>query len=262
LRTYGAFFMKSFKKNLAYRSQVWLRIVGNIVTILVQVAIWGALLGSGPASGISFHDMVTYAILNTSVAAILMDGLIHEADERMRTGNIAIDLLRPLHYPLCLFADQLGKSAFHFVFAVLPTLLVATLLFGFTAPASAWDLLAFLAAIVIALAISFALGYLVVLLAFWFLTTLHFEWAMVGLMTVFSGSFLPLWFFPPGWLEVARVLPFQFLGFVPAAIYMGKLPTGDVWPTLLVGVVWTLLLLGLTSWIWSASLKRLVVHGG
>jgi ABC-2 type transport system permease protein len=259
---YCAFFVKSFKKNLAYRSQVWLRIIGNIVAIFVQVAIWSALLGSGSASGISFHDMVTYTILNTMVAAVLMNGLFHEADERVRTGNIAIDLLRPLYYPLCLFADQLGKSAFHFFFAVIPTLLVTSLLFGFTAPASPWDMLAFIVAVVVALAISFALGYLVALLAFWFLTTLHFEWAMIGLITVFSGSFLPLWFFPPGWLEMAQALPFQFLGFVPAAIYMGKLPAGDVWPTLSLGVVWTLLLLGLTGWIWSASLRRLVVQGG
>ncbi len=206
--------------------------------------------------------MVTYTILNTTVAAVLMNGLFREADERVRTGNIAIDLLRPLYYPLCLFADQLGKSAFNFVFAVLPTLLVAMLLFGFTAPDTPWSILAFIVAVVIALAISFALGYLVALLAFWFLTTLHFEWAMIGLITVFSGSFLPLWFFPPGWLELARMLPFQFLGFVPAAIYMGKLSAGDVWPTLLVGMVWTLLLLGVTGWIWSASLKRLVVQGG
>jgi ABC-2 type transport system permease protein len=102
----------------------------------------------------------------------------------------------------------------------------------------------------------------VALLAFWFLTTLHFEWALMGLITVFSDSFLPLWFFPPGWAELARALPFQFLGFVPAAIYMGKLANSDIWPTLAIGVVWTLVLLGITVWIWSASMKRLVVQGG
>lgn len=247
---------------MAYRSQVWLRIVGNLIAIFVQVAIWHALLGSGSANGINFHDMVTYAILNTIVAAILMNGLFRDADERIRTGNIAIDLLRPLYYPLCLFADQLGKSVFQLVFAVLPTLLVATLLFGFTAPSSLSNALAFVVAIILALAISFALGYLVALLAFWFLTTLHFEWALMGLTTVFSGSFLPLWFFPPGWAELARALPFQFLGFVPAAIYMGKLANNDIWSTLTIGIVWTLTLLGITVWIWSASMKRLVVQGG
>lgn len=262
LSTYFAFFVKSFKKNLAYRSQVWLLIAGNCISIAIRVAIWRALLGAGPANGISLQDMVVYTILNTVVAAILMDGIMSEADKKLSTGNIALDLLKPLHYPLYLFTDQLGRSAFRLVFAVLPTLLVAGLLFGFTAPASPGYGLAFLIALLIALLISFALGYLMALLSFWFLTTMHFEWAFIGLMTVFSGSYLPIWFFPPGWSELAQALPFQFLGYVPAAIYMGKLSVDGAWSTLSVGLAWTVGLLGISGWLWSVSIKRLVVQGG
>lgn len=262
MRTYFAFFVKSFKKNLAYRSQVWLLIVGNCISIALQVTVWKTLLGSGSASGISLHDMVVYIILNTTVAAILMNGLLTEANKRLNTGNIALDLLRPLPYPLYLFSDQLGESAFRLVFAVFPTLLVAGLLFGFSAPPSLGNGLAFLVALLIALLISFALGYLMALLSFWFLTTMHFEWAMIGLMAVFSGSYLPIWFFPPGWAKLAQALPFQFLGYVPAIIYLGKLPAGSVWLTLSIGLAWTVGLLGITTWLWSISIKRLVVQGG
>jgi ABC-2 type transport system permease protein len=262
VRTYLAFFAKSFKKNLAYRSQVWLLIVGNCVSIAIRIAVWKALLGSGSVSGISLQDMMLYTILNTVVSAILMDGLMGEANKQLNTGNIALDLLKPLHYPLYLFTDQLGKSAFRLIFAVLPTLLFAGLVFGFATPASPGYGLAFLVALLIALLISFALGYLIALLSFWFLTTMHFEWAFIGLMAVFSGSYLPIWFFPPGWLEVAQALPFQFLGYVPAALYMGKISGESIWLTLSIGIVWTVGLLSITGWLWSTSIKRLVVQGG
>ena len=262
MRTYVAFFVKSFKKNFAYRSQVWLLIAGNCISIAIRIAIWKALLGSGAVAGISLQDMVIYTILNTVVASILMDGLIRDANKQLNTGNIALDLLKPLHYPLYLFTDQLGKSAFRLIFAVLPTLLFAGLLFGFTAPASPGYGVAFLVALLMALLISFALSYLIALLSFWFLTTMHFEWAFIGLMTVFSGSYLPIWFFPPGWLEVAQALPFQFLGYVPAALYMGKISVESAWITLSIGIAWIVGLLSITGWLWSTSIKRLVVQGG
>ena len=262
MRTYYEFSLKSFKKNLAYRADVWLRVLGNVLGILVQVAIWRAVLRGGAAGGVDLPDMVTYSILTTLVTGILMTGLYRDADDRLRTGDIAVDLLKPLRYPLYLFADGLGRSAYQLLFTAAPTLAVAWPLFGFSRPASPGHALAFLAALGLALSVSFALGYLIALLAFWFLTTMHFRFAMAGFITAFSGSFLPLWFFPPGWAAVARALPFQYLGFVPAAAYMGELPPGELGLTLLGGLAWTLALLGLTWVLWSASVRRLVVQGG
>jgi ABC-2 type transport system permease protein len=262
VRTYYEFFLKSFKKNFAYRADVWLRVFGNVLGILVQVAIWRAVLGSGSAEGVDLPDMVTYSILTTLVAGLLMMGLYHDADDRLRTGDIAVDLLKPLRYPLYLFADGLGRSAYQALFTVLPTLAVAWPLFGFSPPASPGHALAFLAALAIALSVSYALSYLIALLAFWFLTTMHFRFAVAGFVTAFSGSFLPLWFFPPGWAAVARALPFQYLGFVPAAAYMGEIPVPELGLTLAGGVAWTAALLALAGWLWSASVRRLVVQGG
>ncbi len=262
MRTYYEFFGKSFKRNLAYRSDVWLRVAGNVLGILVQVAIWRAILGQGSVEGIDVRDMVTYSILTTLVGGVLMTGLYQDADDRLRTGDIAVDLIKPLRYPLYLFAHQLGRSAFQLLFTVAPTLVVAWLLFGFTPPASAGYGLAFLVALAIALGVSYALGYLIALLAFWFLTTMHFRFAMAGFFTAFSGSFLPLWFFPPGWAAVATALPFQYMGFVPAATYLGELPPRELVATLGLGGAWTVGLLGFASWLWSASVRRLVVQGG
>ncbi|MBS4203545.1 ABC-2 family transporter protein [Lederbergia citrea] len=166
MKAYAAFSIKSFSTNLAYRSEVWLRTVGNFITIFIQVAIWKAVIGKGSIDGIGIQDMITYSILNTLIYSLLLTNVYRTVDERLRTGGIAIDLIKPLRYPLYLLADRLGNSLYQFVFTVIPTLLITWIYFGITQPYSLHHLLAFLLSISISLTISFALGYLVALIGF------------------------------------------------------------------------------------------------
>lgn len=249
-------------QSMAYRSEVWLRILANIVGIFIQVAIWTAILGNSAASGIHLKDMITYVVINTCISTVLLDGLFRAVDSKLRTGNIAGDLIRPISFPLSIASDQLGQALFRFLFTVIPTIIISVLFFGVEAPASSTDAFSFIVALIVAMAVSFAIGYLIALLAFWFLATLHFEWTLGGLITVFSGSILPLWFFSPRWADVAYALPFQYLGFVPAAVYMGKFSTEHLIFTLVEGLLWAMGLLSLTRLLWWRAMKRLIVQGG
>lgn len=262
MSAYRVYLIKSFKKNAAYRSASWIHIAASMISIWIQVSIWTALLGSGSANGITRDQMVTYAILNSAMYAALFTGLYSEVDVRLRSGDIAIDLLRPVRYPLMLLADQLGRAAYRLVFMVIPTVALATFAFGFSPPASVPSAIGYVLVLPLAIAISYAIGYLIALLAFWFLTTFHFSWAIGALVTVFSGSILPLWFFPGRWELVARSLPFQFLGFVPAATWMGELAGLDLVLTWALGAAWAVAMLGFTTWLWSRAITRLVVQGG
>jgi ABC-2 type transport system permease protein len=180
----------------------------------------------------------------------------------LRKGEIAVDLIRPVSYPRYLAADALGQAAFYGVFAIAPTVVVAGLVFGVEPPASPIHFAAFVLAVVLSLTVSFTFGYLSALLAFWFLTTLHFEWSLGAFFKVFGGAFLPLWFFPPVLAEVADWLPFRYLNFVPLAIYLGRVPAPELAATLLLGIAWVAALLGLAAWLWSRSVRRLVIQGG
>lgn len=262
MRAYAAFGVKSFSSNLAYRSEVWLRTLGNFVTIFIQVAIWKALLGTKTINGINFQDMITYSIINTAIISLLLTNVYRTVDESLRSGSIAVELIKPLKYPLYLLADRVGSSMYQLVFTVIPTVIIAWMFFGISAPASGLHMISFIAALIISLTISFALGYLIALIAFWFLTTFALEWTLMGLMTVFSGSFLPLWFFPSAWAEVAQALPFQYIGYIPAAVYMGYIPLGNMGTTLGIGVAWIAGLLLLVNILWWRAVRRLIVQGG
>ncbi len=262
VRTFLACFGTAFRKNLAYRSEVWLSILFGLIAIMIQAAIWRALLGDGAVDGITVDDMVTYVIITTVISTVSLHRLIADVDARLRGGDIAIDLVKPMHYPTLQLADQLGRSAFQMAFVVVPMVAIAILAFDVQAPASATAGAAFVGSLAIALLVSFTQGLLLALLAFWFLTTFHFIWANGALLTLFGGANLPLWFFPDRLETVARLLPYQFVGFVPPAIWLGQIRGGELATTLALGVVWVAIQGAGCQALWSAAVRRLIVQGG
>jgi ABC-2 type transport system permease protein len=262
MRAHYAIMCKAFSRNTAYRSEVWLRIFGNISIVFIQISIWTALLGTGTLKGIDIQAMITYSLINMSVSMILMNKVIYVVDDKLKTGNITSDLLKPISYPLLLFFDQLGNVVFQIIFTVVPTILISWLLFGFSFPTEPYAIVAFVISLLLALLISFLLGYLIALVSFWFLTTFALDWMVTALITVFSGSFLPLWFFSAEWKFIADMLPFQFLGFVPAAIYMEKMDASEIIWMLGKGSLWVLLLWCATKLLWWRAIKRLEIQGG
>lgn len=259
---YLAFFWKSFQKHAAYRSDIVLRLGIGLAWMGIQVAIWTALIGSGEVDGITLPTMVTYAVLNEVISVTLIERALSEADQKIRSGDIAIDLIKPYHYLLSVFADQMGRSLYVTVFTVAPTSIIAAFVFDVQAPASPWHAVAFLLAMLIALTISFAIACMIILLAFYFLATFHFTWMFSALKSLFAGSLVPLWFYPDELRRVAELLPFQFLGFVPAMIWLGQDSGQGITLVLALGVLWAGALASLVRWLWARIVSRLIVQGG
>ncbi|MFD1956891.1 ABC transporter permease [Paenibacillus thailandensis] len=262
LKVYVMFGLKAFINQLSYRSEVWLRLFGNFVAILIQSEIWKSVLGNGQADGIAADQMVTYSIINTLLFSLLLHGVSGKVDESLKSGSIASELVKPLTYPFFLLSNGLGNALYQFVFTVIPSVLLAWFCFGIVPPSSGFHASAFILALGMAVAISFLLGYLISLIAFWLLNHFALNWMMGGLMTIFSGSFLPLWYFPDSLKAIAGMLPFQYLGYFPAAVYLGTIPAAEVPLVFAKGLLWIALLLVIVNRLWRKAIRRLIVQGG
>ena len=260
----SALVRSGFARTLADRANLALYCAIGLMTVLAQVTIWRSVVEADPAAGpIALAQMVTYSVLSTALTELLpVHVTLRIVDERLRTGNIAIDLLRPIPYPLVVAGESIGVAAFRAVFTTLPILGLAGLLFGLGRPATLAAGVAFALAVLISVALSLAIGFLLALVAFRYLTTLFLEWSVNALIRVFGGAFLPFWFFPTGLAELAGALPFRYLYFVPVAIYLGRVPPADLAGTLLIGAGWALAIAGATAWLWRRALRWLIVGGG
>lgn len=255
-----------FRQGVTYRLEWLFGILSGFLALWIQVAVWKVLLGaSGPAaagSPVSAATMVTYLVVVSVVSTIVNCTVSGEMESRLRTGDIADDLLRPTGFGLLVLGRSLGQMAAGLLNRTLPVAILAQLAWGLQLPASFPAFLATCGAVVVAVLISYAIAYLLGILGFWVWTTEHFEWLLGAFVQVLSGAIIPFWFLP-GWLQaVAGVLPFQMQGYTPVALYLGKLPAPAAARLIVVGCVWAVGLWALVAVCWQRAMARLVIQGG
>jgi ABC-2 type transport system permease protein len=262
---YTNFIVNAFQARLAYRNAVWAGAFGDLVFMFARIAIWASVYGaasSATVDGLRLPDMITYALLAGPVLYWDFSRLVNEVGTAVQTGDVAVFLLKPLHYPAYLLASHFGHFLFELLLIVLPIAIIVGLTYGLVPPASLFHGLAFLAFWALSFAVLFTLATLAGLLAFWLMTVFALEWFLMSIMTLLSGGLVPLWFMP-GWLAaIAGHLPFAWVSYYPAAVYLGKLDPGQTMLYLAIGLGWLLVLLVGLAWLWAAARHRLVVQGG
>lgn len=263
-RLYLAFTATAFQTRLAYRGEVWASLFGRLIEVLARIAIWTAVFEGKPSvDGVSLSDMITYSLIAGTVLGAWEPGyLINEVGKAVKTGDVAIHLLKPFHYPLYLFAVQLGNLGFSLIALVLPVIAVIGMIYGIQPPASVAHAMLFLAFWLLSFSVFFLLAAAIGLLSFWIMDASSLEWFLQGIMSFLSGSIVPLWFFPSALASIARFLPFAWISYYPAAVYLGKLDLFDAGLMLVVGMGWALVLAGAVGLLWSRARHRIVVQGG
>ncbi|MGH8571913.1 MAG: ABC-2 family transporter protein, partial [Gammaproteobacteria bacterium] len=114
----------------------------------------------------------------------------------VRSGDVAVDLLRPIDLQAALLAEDLGRASCALLTRFTVPLLVGLAFFDLTLPSSALRWTVFGLSVLLAILVSFAIRFLLNLVAFWLLDwrgllSLH---AAIGGML--SGLVIPIAFFP------------------------------------------------------------------
>jgi ABC-2 type transport system ATP-binding protein len=165
---------------------------------------------------------VTFSFLSQAlIEPVRVFGGSLDLTERIRTGDVAIDLHRPADLQGWWLADDLGRAWFALLSRGTLPLLAGSLVFTLHwPPLTTWA--AFAGALVLALLVSFGLRYLVSLAVFW----LHDDRGIHGISLVtsmfFCGLIVPLVVFPGRLGTVAHLLPWAALVQLPADVYLGK----------------------------------------
>lgn len=262
-RLYAAVAAGGFRRYATYRAATAAGVFTNTVFGLILVSTYRALWDERPhLGGYDEAQAVTYVWLGQaflSTLAIGGGGVEDELMERIRTGDVAIDLYRPADLQLWWLAADLGRACFQLLGRGLVPFVFGALCFPVYLPADAGRWAAFLGAVALAMLVGFGIRYLVALSAFWLLDgtgVVQMAW-LLGFFC--SGMLLPLNVFPGALGEVVRVLPWSSLLQAPADILLGQ---ADPLPTCLFQAAWAVALLGAGRLLQSAATRRVVVQGG
>ncbi|MDQ0991137.1 ABC-2 family transporter protein [Streptomyces sp. V3I7] len=262
-RLYTAVAAGVFRRYATYRSAtaagVFTNTVFGLILVYTYLALWDEkphLGGYGPAQA------VTYVWVGQALFATLAiggGGVESEVMERIRTGDVAIDLYRPADLQLWWLSADLGRALFQLVGRGVVPFVFGSLCFELALPRDVGTWAAFAFALVLALLVGFGIRYLVALSAFWLLDgagVAQMAW-IVGMFC--SGMVLPLNVFPGALGEVVRLLPWASLLQAPADVLLGR---ADVWGTFALQAAWAVVLLGAGRLVQSAATRRVVVQGG
>ncbi|WP_449482251.1 ABC transporter permease [Streptomyces avidinii] len=264
---YGAVAAGGFRRYATYGTAtvagVFTNTVFGFILAYTFIALWDERPGLGgydQSQALAFI-WVSQALL--AAGALIGGGFQEEFQERVRTGDIAVDLYRPADLQMWWLASDLGRAGFQLLGRGVVPVVVGGLAFDLALPADPLRWLLFLVAVALALLVSFALRYLLGLAAFWLMDGAGIN-LMATVVSIFcSGMLLPLTVFPGGFGEFVRALPWAAMLQVPLDVLLGKgAGAGSAAGALAFQAAWAVALLGLGRLVQSAATRKVVVQGG
>jgi ABC-2 type transport system permease protein len=186
----------------------------------------------------------------------------YELAERVRSGDIAVDLYRPLDLQAAGLAHDFGRATHQLLFRAAPPFVLGALVFELTAPTDPLRWLAFTVSVVLAVVVSYGIRFIFNMLAFWVLDFRGPYVIALAVSNVLSGLAIPLVFFPGALGDVLRTLPFAGMLQSPIDVYLGTELGGSTAGTLALHATWALVLIGLGRVVLAAGTRKLVVQGG
>ncbi|MEU7313125.1 ABC-2 family transporter protein [Streptomyces sp. NPDC007083] len=265
LRLHFAVALSGFRRYATYRVATAAGVFTNTVFGFILAYTFLALWHERPhLGGYDQSQALTFVWTGQALlaaAALMGGGFQDEFQERIRNGDVAIDLYRPVDLQTWWLAADLGRALFQLLGRGVLPLALGSLVFDLALPASPGTWLCFLAAVLLAIVVSFAVRYLFALCGFWLLDATGLG-ALSGLLSVFfSGMLLPLSVFPGGFGDVARLLPWAAMLQVPADVLLGTHPGGAA-AGLAFQTGWAVVLLAAGRLLQAVATRKVVVQGG
>ena len=229
--------------------------------IFIFIHLWKAVYSGtdGIIEGFTLNMMIWYLVLTESIV-VSPKRLLVEIGDDIQSGNIAQQLNKPYNYVGFQFVSSMGKSMVNFcaIFAV-SSITALIFLGGFNV---FWLGLPLVAIIVfLALSLHILINIFLGILGFWIEDTKGVLFIYNKIVFVLGGMLVPLDIFPQ-WLEtISRILPFSFIAYHPARLFVNFdwVTAGKI---MLVQGSWIIFTIVLIAIVYNVCIRKISVNGG
>lgn len=262
-RLYAAVAVGGFRRYATYRAATLAGVFTNTAFGVILVYTYLALWDEKPhLGGYDQTQAVTYVWLGQCLYATLAiqgGGAEKDLMDRIRTGEIAVDLYRPVDLQLWWLSHDLGRSLFQMLGRGVIPFVFGAIFFPMALPTDVTSWAALLVALILAMTVSFGIRYLGALSAFWLMDSQGIAQTLMITGIFFSGMVLPLNAFPGVLGDIVRALPWAALLQMPADVLMGET---DPLGAFAFQAGWAVALLAAGRLLQRAATRRVVVQGG
>ncbi len=258
---YWAVFRTQLVNSLAYPMDLLGRSLLIVLFMWIFMNLWRVTYGSTGShsiAGLTLVDTMWYLMMAEAVMLSKRE-LSETITEQVKDGSVAYLLNKPFNFILYHFAAGLGDTVLAFAGNLVIGSAVVWLMAGPPPGPAGWLLAA--VAVVFAWLLDFCFSALIGLSAFVVEETNAFRWIYQKLLLVLGGLLIPLDFFPD-WLQTVSLnLPFAWIIYGPARLFVDP-SLARLGTVLMQQAIW-LAVFGCTVWlIYRWAVARLVVNGG
>jgi ABC-2 type transport system permease protein len=264
--TFGALAWSGFRRYATYRQATiagsFTNVVFGFLRCYVLLAVAAGATGGRPA-GYGPEQLATFVWVGQGLLTVVSLWGWTELADRIRTGEVTADLLRPVHPVISYLAPDLGRAAHGMLFRFVPPLVVGLIFFDLYVPGRWFTVPLFALSVVLAVVGSLGMRFLVNATAYW----LHDARGPIIFWTLSAGVLAGLYFplrFLPDWLAVTLWLATPFPGFLqtPLDVLVERDPAALQVGLVALQALWAAALLGLCVLVQKRAERRLVAQGG
>ena len=274
VRVWWMILKTSLGERLVYRGDFALGTLMRFLPIITQIFLWyavfdsiGAAEGDDPTEigGFRFRDMVAYYLLAMIARAFSsMPGLASGIAMQIREGEVKRFLIQPIDLIGFLLLTRIAHKLAYYAIAVAPFALVFFLARSFFV--DGWPSLpvfiAFCGSLVMGFLIGFFLEAAIGMIGFWFLEVSSLLFVIMLFSFFLSGHMFPLTMLPESVLWFVNLLPFKYLAYFPAAIFLGKIPEEDLAMEMCIEAAWLAFFIVLCRIAYARGIRRYSGFGG
>lgn len=239
-------------------------VITNAVFGFVRSAVLMAAVHTGrPVGGYDLGSIGAYVWLTQGMlGAVQMMGPPPELSDRIKSGDVAVDFIRPVDLQISGLAMDLGRAACSVLPRGIPGLLIGSLTFGLTMPSTSAPYLLGAVSIVLAVALSFLTQFAVALTGFWVIEARGIRTLYVVGGTFLAGLYVPVHIFPAWLRRVATATPFPSILQAPVDVLSGRIVGWQATGAVVAQACWVIGFLVLGQLMLRAGRRKLEVQGG
>ncbi|MBI4371318.1 MAG: ABC-2 family transporter protein [Elusimicrobia bacterium] len=264
MRKYAVAYSIALQETLQRRSALIMDRLGGFAVVLSLYSFWDALLGDKPSFlGYTRAEMLTYVLLLNVLRSFVFTGRGWQVVGEISSGRVSSYLVRPIRYQGYALALDLAQKTVHAASAVLEVGLLVLLARGHVflpRDPAAW--LLFIAAAALAALIFFCLEFMVSSLAFWTSESGGPLFCFELFLQFAAGAFFPLDVLPAALRQALAATPFPSLVYVPARVFLQKVPPAEALNLLAVQAGWLALFALVSAALWRRGVDSYAAEGG
>jgi ABC-2 type transport system permease protein len=269
VRKYVNIFRVSLIERTTYRGDFLLGTILRFFPVITTILLWKAVFAGADerksVAGFSENRMIAYLLLiHISRMFSSMPGLSSTIARDIRDGSLKKYLLQPLDMIGYLLSYRAAHKVAYITTSAGPYaclfLLCSSYFVGLWP--DALTLLAYAASLLLAFVIGFFFEASMGMVGFWFLEVTSLLWVVNTVNYFVSGQMFPLELLGSPWDVFLKWLPFQYLAYFPAVVFLREIEGPALIEGLLVELVWAAILIFLSRWLFARGLRRYSAFGG